>query len=113
MSIVKAGQFNFNANTPNNTPLQIINPSSNVAGAVIRTATLEVLSSGIVYLIAGTSTPGAPGINTPIIASHYALQASGVIVPYSIELPPGKGLWLYPQATGGGSVNMSYDLYAA
>lgn len=113
MSVVKAGQLFFNNVTPNGTSLQIINPAANVAGAVIRTATLHLYGSGGVYLITGTSAPGSVGVGTPVIACHDSTQASGMTVPYSIELAPGKGLWLHPEAPGGGGVNVSYDLYSA
>ncbi|WP_144428309.1 hypothetical protein [Azospirillum thiophilum] len=114
MNVVKAGQISFNNVTPNNTSLQIISPAANISGAVVRTAVLNLYGAGVVYLITGTSAPGAIGAGTPVLASHYAPQASGMIVPYSIELPPGKGLWLRPEgAPGGGGVNVSYDLYSA
>ncbi|CAO3357708.1 hypothetical protein [Azospirillum melinis] len=113
MTVVKAGQFFFNNVTASNTSLQIINPAANVAGAVIRTAILHLYGSGAVYLITGTSTPGPVGVNTPVIACHDSTQASGMTVPYSIELAPGKGLWLRAEAPNGGGTNVSYDLYSA
>ncbi|WP_372393693.1 hypothetical protein ABMY26_00360 (plasmid) [Azospirillum sp. HJ39] len=99
--------------TANNTSLQIINPTANVAGAVVRTATLQLYGAGIAYLITGTSAPGPVGVNTPVIACHNSTQASGMTVPYSIELAPGKGLWLRAEGALGGGTNVSYDLYSA
>lgn len=114
MNVVKAGQVFFNNVTANNTSLQIIGPTANVAGAVIRTATLHLYGAGVVYLVTGTSAPGTVGVNTPVVASHDSTQGSGMTVPYSIELAPGKGLWLRAEgAPGGGGTNLSYDLYSA
>lgn len=114
MSIVKVGQFFFNSTAANNTTLQIIGPTENVSGAVIRMGTLHLYGKGVIYLITGAAVPGTINVNTPIIICHDSPQASEVVLPYSIELAPGKGLWLRVQdALSGGGVNVSYDLYSA
>ncbi|KAA0592936.1 hypothetical protein J2848_005708 [Azospirillum lipoferum] len=114
MNAVKAGHFSFNNVASNNTSLEIISPSANIAGAIVRTAVLNLYGAGVVYLITGTSAPGAIGTGTSVLSSHYAPQASGMVIPYSIELPPGKGLWLRPEGTpAGGGIHVTYDLYSA
>lgn len=113
MGSVKIGQLFLNSSAASNTPLQIISPTANVAGAVIRTATIQIYGNGGVYLCSGKTPPtgGVAGMAVPF--SHLGAQYSSAVTPRSIAVPAGDGLWLYATPTGGGGVNITYDLFSA
>jgi len=113
MDSVKTGQIFLNSGVASNTPLQIISPTANVAGAIIRTATIQVYGNGGCYLCVGKTAPIGGANNMAIPFSYIASQYSCAVTPRSIEVPAGDGLWFYANAVGGGGVNITYDLFSA
>ncbi|WP_341894311.1 hypothetical protein [Ferrovibrio terrae] len=89
------------------TAVQLINPASNVNGAIVRTAALYTVSNWDSALYSGTSAPSsASDMTKPLLL--FILHAQGTIMlPAQIYLPPGYGLW----AIAGGGTNRAYCSY--
>lgn len=113
MAAVKYGRYIANVNGVLNTMVQVVDPNSNVAGAVIRTLALSINGSGSVWLLTGSTAPvfgSAPNQVVTRLNGNSSLL-SGSTLPYELELPSGYGLWIYASAAQSSGVNMSYDLY--
>lgn len=89
----------------------MIQPSTNVRGAYVRTCSVQLITStsATTSVITGTATPGspaAPGVILTIAASSGISQDS---LRYPVYLPPGFGLWGITNGTSG-AVFCSLDL---
>ncbi|VVQ20029.1 hypothetical protein [Pseudomonas fluorescens] len=84
----------------------IIKPADNVAGAVIRTA--SVSGSALSGLITGTVAPlnGSDYSGKPVLMT---LGSGSQNLSYPIQLPPGYGLWITSNS-GPSRACVTYDL---
>ncbi|MBK3797858.1 hypothetical protein GAY33_01135 [Azospirillum brasilense] len=113
MNIVKYGRYSANVNSSMNNMVQVVDPNSNEAGAVIRTLTMSINGSGSMWLLTGPNAPvfgSGPNHVVFRVNGNSSMQTGGTL-PYEVQLPSGYGLWLYASAAQSGGVNMSYDLY--
>ncbi|WP_192560268.1 hypothetical protein [Pseudomonas allokribbensis] len=85
----------------------IIKPADNVAGAVIRTA--SVSGTGLSGLITGTVAPkhGSDYAGKPILMT---LGSGSQNLSYPIQLPPGYGLWITANSSAPSRACVTYDL---
>jgi len=85
----------------------IIQPADNVAGAVIRTA--SVSGTTLSGLITGTVAPksGSDYAGKPILMT---LGSGSQNLSYPIQLPPGYGLWITANSSTSSRACVTYDL---
>ncbi|QJI40492.1 hypothetical protein HKK52_06035 [Pseudomonas sp. ADAK2] len=85
----------------------IIKPTENVAGAVIRTA--SVSGTHLSGLITGTVAPklGSDYDGKPILMT---LGSGSQNLSYPIQLPPGYGLWITANSSTPSRACVTYDL---
>jgi hypothetical protein len=111
MSRVKIGKH-YIANGGTNTIQQIIAPTDNVHGAILRTICLGSANTSLaqVSIYADVNAPTVPGDpNCRMIVMVSQPQFITVIVPYEIEVPAGLGVWI-GFVQGKGQSNITYDL---
>lgn len=95
----------------NNAVAQIVSPSVNQYGLIIRTCGLST-SSGVVglQLFADLTAPTAYGDGLRRLI-YIATPPPSATFPYQLFIPPHNGLWL--ATNGPGSINLTYDLLSA
>jgi hypothetical protein len=112
---VKGGSH-ASANNFDQVPVQLVNPASNVNGAVIRTATVRAISTQQVALYIGTTAPTSVNDATAgrvSIINVFGENGGGWAFPcLPLFIPTGYGVWCV--ATGPNSPNnhasISYDI---
>lgn len=92
--------------------VQLVTPSQNLHGLVIRTCYLNAVSGVMgVQLFADTAAPSAFGDPTKrLIFLANPIPTFGI--HYPIYVPPGQGLWAVASGPNA-SINMTYDLLAS
>lgn len=114
MSIVKYGRHNVAMGGPPNIATQILSPSVNVAGMVIRTLSLNLVAAGSIVLFTGPTAPTTFTDDFMAFRLDTTTTRDSATLPYELELPAGYGLWIWPIiSVGAGGIIMSYDLYTA
>lgn len=96
-----------------NTVTEIIAPSVNLHGIIIRTLGISIFtSSGAtgVNVYTDTAAPAASFDSTKRIVMQATEEASAadLMLPYQLYLYPGMGMWL--GTSGNATVTVSYDL---
>lgn len=112
MSRVKIGKHWFPAGGGQNSVVQLVAPTDNKQGVILRTISLGNGGAGQaqVVIYADTHAPAAPGDgNTRQIAVYNSPNGffTSLIVPYEIEVPAGLGIWL--GFTGAAQAQLTYD----
>ncbi|SOE36637.1 hypothetical protein [Delftia acidovorans] len=94
------------------TPVQIVSPSSNLHGIVIRTCYMSAVAGVMgVQLYADRSAPsGFADATKRVILIGNPIPS--IALQYSLYVPPGLGLWAVGSGTGG-SVEITYDVLTA
>ncbi|MGZ0706591.1 hypothetical protein [Pseudomonas piscis] len=88
-------------------PEAIFTPAQNVNGAVVRTATM-ISASGNGFLSTGTIAPESrTSTKVPVILSVF--NGSSVL-PFSVTIPAGQGLWVALAQSSGARAYVTYDL---
>jgi hypothetical protein len=117
LNAIPAGSSFSNIPFTSGNVLQIIAPSANLNGVVIRTLNLGGAASSAVAtsanIYADTTAPASGTDDNKRIIFVVTIPASGAAslpLPQPIYLYPGTGLWLGSGAAVNGSVLTTYDI---
>jgi hypothetical protein len=83
--------------------LQLVAPSANVNGVVLRTFATQSSNAAVVVSSGIKALTGYFDVTSPII--FYAQNGT---LPYPVTIPAGQGLWLY--GSGNVTVNATWDV---
>jgi hypothetical protein len=107
-SIVPVGTQFANVGVSANVVTQIVSPTANQYGLVIRTCSLSGASSVIgLAVYADTAAPSGYGDGTKKVIFLGVAPPSDHF-PYQVYVAPGNGIWLV--TNGSGSINITYDI---
>jgi hypothetical protein len=119
MTPVQLGSNFFSASSVSG-DRQIIAPSANTNGIIIRTATFHI-GDDYAILATGLKAPAAFFVDTPVILSGRGVkgtssgfQGNGFVLQYPIVIPAGYGLWFSKSGSDSSAgVFVTYDLVPA
>ncbi len=111
-NIVPVGQNYVTAAFGASTLINLVPPSTNSHGLIIRTLTLNA-GNGSANIFANATAPASPGdFSTRLIFEFSNATGGGsATLPYEVYVYPGMGIWVSNNNTSGsGNAWMTYDL---
>jgi hypothetical protein len=95
----------------NNGVAEVVAPSINTDGLVIRTCTLTLgqANTGVNLFASPTAPASGNDPNTRIILGLFSATGGATNCPYPLHIPAGYGLWTGSSTTSGGLL-ITYDL---